>query len=101
MTEQPHEVRPSEADVATFADKLDRWAETLPLEERGLLQLLLARAEAVGGTEVGLQGDVTIGTSPGEAASAMLSRILQGGVTALIDPEQRCRWSVWGSGNPP
>lgn len=101
MTEQPQEIRPSEADVTAFADKLDKWAETLPLEERGLLQLLLARAEAVGGTEIGLQGEVTIGTSPGEAASAMLGRILQGNVTALMQPEQRCKWSIWGSGNPP
>lgn len=102
MAEEPQEVRLSETDVAAFADKLDRWAESLPLEERGLLQLLLARAEATGGTDVGLAGELTIGTSPGQAASTMLGRILQGEVTALLlQPEQRCRWSTWSRGIPP
>ena len=42
-SEQSAQIR--EADIAAFADKLEEWGTSLPVKERALLYLVLARAE--------------------------------------------------------
>jgi hypothetical protein len=41
--EQSAQIR--EADIAAFADKFEEWGASLPVKERAMLHLLLARAE--------------------------------------------------------
>jgi hypothetical protein len=111
MAQEGNEVSLSEADLTAFAGKLDDWAERLPPDEKGLIQYLLARAEASsgsGGQLVTSQGgELTTSASPGELASAVLKPLLEQGLTARTEPHRpgmmarECTWSTWSRGTPP
>jgi len=109
MANEPEEVTLSETDLSTFADKLDSWAERLPTQERGLLQYLLARAEASGaeGLVTTHWDELTTDASPGELASAVLRPVLEQGLSTRLDTgadrlaAARCNWSTWSRGVPP
>jgi hypothetical protein len=46
MAEEPEGIELTEADIESFVEKLDKWGQSLSEGERGMLHLLLARAEA-------------------------------------------------------
>lgn len=113
MAGEGNEVSLSEADLTAFAGKLDDWAERLPPDEKGLIQYLLARAEASSGSAgeklATSQGDeLTTSASPGELATAVLKPLLAAGLTSRTEPHRpgmmpaaRCTWSTWSRGVPP
>ncbi len=101
MAQEPNETRLSEADLDAFASKLDQWADSLPLEEQGLLQFLLARAEAGRGRGPGsADDDVTTDSSPGELAASMLRPVVDRG-SIKLGAARQCNWSTWSRGVPP
>ena len=46
MADEPAGTELTEAEVESFVKKLEKWGESLSVGEKGMLNLLLARAEA-------------------------------------------------------
>ena len=106
MADEPEGTQLTEGDVESFVQKLEKWGESLSGAERGMLHLLLARAEAgAEATEVegfGL-GSFTSPTgtptlSPGIRVNDLLRPIVTGAPVFFGAGPVSGTWSSWGRG---
>jgi hypothetical protein len=105
MADEPEGTELSEADVESFTQKLEDWGATLSPGERGMLHLLLARAEAgaaeeeVGGYDLGRLAIDVPRQSPSLRANDLLRPMVAGGGLFFdAAPVGAGTWSSWGRG---
>jgi hypothetical protein len=107
MADEPEGTQLTEADIESFVEKLEKWGESLSEAERGMLHLLLARAEAgaeaseVEGFGFAAFGGTAIGgaplPSPGIRVNDLLSPVVLGAPVFFSAPNAGT-WSSWGRG---
>lgn len=105
MADETEGTQLTEGDVESFVQKLETWGESLSAAERGMLHLLLARAEAgAEASEVegfgltaftGATGVPTL--SPGIRVNDLLRPIVVGAPVFFNSPVAGT-WSSWGRG---
>jgi hypothetical protein len=105
MADEPQGEQLTEKDVESFVQKLEKWGESLSGAERGMLHLLLARAEAgAEASEVegfgltafaGTTGLPTL--SPGIRVNDLLKPIVLGAPVFFSAPAAGT-YSSWGRG---
>jgi hypothetical protein len=105
MADEPQGTQLTEGDVESFVQKLEKWGESLSAAERGMLHLLLARAEA-GAEASEVEGfgmsaftspPGTPQVSPGIRVNDLLKPIVSGAPVFFNSPVAGT-WSSWGRG---
>jgi hypothetical protein len=105
MADEQEGTQLTEKDVESFVQKLEKWGESLSGAERGMLHLLLARAEA--GAEASEVEGFGMGSiagppglpalSPGIRVNDLLRPIISGAPVFFNSPVAGT-WSSWGRG---
>jgi len=104
MADESEGTELTEADIESFVQKLEDWGQTLSPGERGMLHLLLARAEA------GIEEDEVAGFDfatlqlnpqlqpPSLRANNVLRPMVSDGGPLFFNPGVAGTWSSWGRG---